>query len=84
VYLITGEKDGVIGATDQVKSWLKNAGIDTRVSTPKDMGHEVALERKAAMYRAALAWLEDGSGGGSARPTNKQVASRSEAAGRNR
>jgi predicted esterase len=60
VYLITGEQDGVIRGTEQVRGWLKAAGVSTRLSTPKDMGHEVALERKSGMYRAALVWLDRG------------------------
>jgi predicted esterase len=60
VYLITGEQDGVIEGTQQVREWFKSAGVSTRLSTPKDMGHEVALERKAGMYRAALVWLDRG------------------------
>lgn len=60
VYLITGEQDGVIAGTQQVREWFKQAGVSTRLSTPKDMGHEVALERKAGMYRAALVWLDRG------------------------
>jgi predicted esterase/LysM repeat protein len=64
VYLITGEQDGVIGALEQVRGWLNDAGVQTQVSTPKDMGHEVALERKQAMYRAALVWLDRGAAEG--------------------
>jgi LysM repeat protein/predicted esterase len=60
VYLITGEQDGVIEGTRQIERWLKHAGVATRVSTPKGMGHEVALDDKAGMYRAALVWLDRG------------------------
>jgi predicted esterase/LysM repeat protein len=60
VYLITGEQDGVLEGTRQIERWLKHAGVATRVSTPKDMGHEVALDDKAGMYRAALVWLDRG------------------------
>jgi LysM repeat protein/predicted esterase len=62
VYLITGRRDGVSDSTDQVAKWLKNAGVPTRMSRPEDMGHEVALERKSDMYRAALVWLQRGGG----------------------
>jgi predicted esterase len=78
VYLITGEQDGVIGALDQVRQWLKNAAVETQISTPKDMGHEVALERKAAMYRAALTWLDRGE---QRHKPPKQVARRERRAG---
>lgn len=60
VYLITGRQDGVYDSTLQVREWLQAARVSTRVSTPADMGHELALDSKAAMYRAALVWLEKG------------------------
>jgi hypothetical protein len=61
VYLITGERDGVIGGTRQVREWLRKTGIPTQITTPDDMGHEVALESKESLYRMALVWLERGS-----------------------
>jgi len=60
VFLITGEHDGVIDGTHQVEEWLARAGVDTRVVTPGDMGHELALDRKPELYRQALAWLDRG------------------------
>ena len=36
------------------------AGVDARVVTPGDMGHELALDRKPELYRQALAWLDRG------------------------
>ncbi|HVU05794.1 MAG TPA: LysM peptidoglycan-binding domain-containing protein [Polyangiaceae bacterium] len=60
VYLITGRHDDVVGDADEVRKWLKKAGVPVRVSTPADMGHEVALEAKPAMYQAALRWLSEG------------------------
>jgi LysM repeat protein/predicted esterase len=60
VYLITGRHDDVVGDADEVRKWLIKAGVPVRVSTPKDMGHEVALEAKPAMYQAALRWLAQG------------------------
>ena len=60
VYLITGEQDSVIEGTKTLEKWLRDAGVATRVSQPKDMGHEVSLEAKAGMYRAALVWLDRG------------------------
>ncbi|MEO6601656.1 MAG: LysM peptidoglycan-binding domain-containing protein [Polyangiaceae bacterium] len=60
VFLITGEHDGVIDGTHQVEEWLGRAGVDTRVITPGDMGHELALDRKPEMYHQALAWLDRG------------------------
>ncbi|HKO52712.1 MAG TPA: LysM peptidoglycan-binding domain-containing protein [Polyangiaceae bacterium] len=60
VFLITGEHDGVIDGTHQVEAWLSRAGVDTRVVTPGDMGHELALDRKPELYQQALAWLDRG------------------------
>ncbi len=62
VYLITGEQDGVIEGTAQVRKWLETAGVPVHASTPDDMGHELQLEKKAGMYRAALVWLDRGTG----------------------
>lgn len=64
VYLITGEADSVIEGTKQLEEWLERHKVATRASMPKDMGHEVALEKKSGMYRAALHWLDRGGGGG--------------------
>lgn len=75
VYLITGEQDGVIDGTGQVRKWLENAGVAVHASTPADMGHELALEKKSGMYRAALVWLDRGS----ARAGKKPVAEHSRA-----
>lgn len=60
VYLITGQQDGVYESTLEVRQLLQQAHVTTRVSTPADMGHELALDSKPAMYQAALVWLEKG------------------------
>jgi LysM repeat protein len=60
VYLITGEKDGVIQGTRGVREILRRARVSTRISTPEDMGHELALDSKRELYRAALVWLNNG------------------------
>lgn len=60
VYLITGKQDGVADSTVQVKDWLRKAGVPVHISRPKHMGHEVELEKKRPMYRAALVWLARG------------------------
>jgi predicted esterase len=57
VYLITGEHDEVVEGTRQVEAWLKKADVTTRVSVPKDMGHELAVDRKPFLYTQALRWL---------------------------
>jgi predicted esterase/LysM repeat protein len=75
VYLITGELDEVIDGTKQLREWLDDAKVPVRVSTPKDMGHEVALDRKSGMYTAALAWLDRGVGG-TASASSKKTTSR--------
>lgn len=60
VYLITGKHDDVVDDANEVKKWLVHAGVPVRLSTPRDMGHEVALEAKPSMYQAALRWLSEG------------------------
>lgn len=60
VYLITGGHDDVVDDAAKVRKWLSGAGVPVRVSTPRDMGHEVALDTKPAMYQAALRWLAQG------------------------
>lgn len=60
VYLITGMQDGTADSTLQVKDWLRKAGVPVHVTRPKDMGHEVELETKRRLYRAALVWLARG------------------------
>jgi hypothetical protein len=60
VYLITGERDGVVNRTRVVKKWLQRSRIATRISTPETLAHEVALKRKAGLYRMALVWLNRG------------------------
>jgi predicted esterase len=60
VYLITGEKDGVIQGTRDVREMLRKARVSTRITTPGDLGHEVDLEEKRELYRAALVWLNTG------------------------
>lgn len=57
VYLITGERDEVIDASRAVEAWLRKARVTTRASFPKDMGHELALDRKPFLYAQALRWL---------------------------
>jgi predicted esterase len=57
VYLITGEHDEVVDGTRQVETWLRKARVTTRISIPKDMGHELALDRKPFLYAQALRWL---------------------------
>jgi len=60
VYLITGGHDDVVDDAAKVRRWLSEAGVPVRVTTPHDMGHEVALETKPGMYQAALRWLAQG------------------------
>jgi len=61
VYLITGKKDAVSDSTEQVRAWLRRAGVPARITMPADMGHELALGKKPELYRAALMWLQSGS-----------------------
>jgi predicted esterase len=60
VYLITGGRDGVVQRTHVVQQWLRRARIATRVTTPQNLAHEVALDDKAGLYRTALVWLNRG------------------------
>jgi predicted esterase len=60
VYLITGERDGVIEGTRRTRELLRQHGVTTRITTPSDLGHEVALEARPELYRMALVWLQDG------------------------
>lgn len=60
VYLITGEKDGVIQGTREVREVLRRAKVSTRITTPRDMGHELDLESKKWLYHSALVWLNQG------------------------
>lgn len=62
VVLMTGEQDSVLPGTQTAAEWLRKARITTRVYTLKGVGHELALQRRPATYRAALVWLEKGSG----------------------
>ena len=62
VFLITGEHDEVADATRAVEAWLRKAHVTTRVSFPKDMGHELALDRKPFLYAQALRWLNGADG----------------------
>lgn len=34
--------------------------MDTKLSIPADLAHELALERKPFLYEQALRWLDDG------------------------
>lgn len=60
VYLITGEHDGIVDGTREVDAWLRRADVDTKLSIPADLAHELALERKPFLYEQALRWLDDG------------------------
>jgi predicted esterase len=60
VYLITGERDEVIDGTRKVREWLRKRQVPTRITTPKGLGHQVALETKPELYRMALLWLQRG------------------------
>jgi predicted esterase len=77
VYLITGQHDEVVDGTRQVEQWLRKARVTTRVSIPKDMGHELALDRKPFLYSQALRWLNGAEGSKSPhRDESEETASR--------
>jgi predicted esterase len=58
VYLITGEHDGVVDSTRQVRNLLRRANISTKISIPGDLAHEVDLDDRSGLYRMALVWLD--------------------------
>ena len=60
VYLITGERDEVVEGTRDVREILRKTKVATRISTPGDLGHEVDLDGRPELYRAALMWLNEG------------------------
>lgn len=60
VYLITGERDMVVEGTRDVREILRKHKVATRISTPADLGHEVDLDDRRELYRAALIWLNEG------------------------
>ena len=60
VYLITGGRDEVVGGTRTVREILRKAQVPTRISTPGDLGHEVDLDERRELYRAAIVWLNEG------------------------
>ena len=60
VYLITGGRDSVVQRTHVVRQWLRRARVATRITTPQNLAHEVALDSNAGLYRTALVWLNRG------------------------
>jgi predicted esterase len=78
VYLITGKKDGVLEGTRNVRKILRRAGVATRITTPGDLAHEIALERKPELYRMALVWLDTGGGGAPKAPASDRTAQATE------
>jgi predicted esterase len=57
VYLLTGEKDGVVDNTRRVYDSMEKEGVKTRIWTPSDIGHEVPSDRMRTFYRKPLRWL---------------------------
>ncbi|APR99396.1 alpha/beta hydrolase [Pajaroellobacter abortibovis] len=60
VYLLTGKHDEVAPQTLRVGATLKKMKIPHHVQIIKGLGHEVALEKRASIYRKALQWLITG------------------------
>ncbi|HEU4405102.1 MAG TPA: alpha/beta hydrolase-fold protein [Polyangiaceae bacterium] len=60
VYLLTGEKDGVVNNTRRVYDELEKANVRVRIWTPEDIGHEVPADRMRTFYRKPLRWLVAG------------------------
>ena len=57
VYLLTGEKDGVVENTRRVHKTIEQEGVRVRLWTPSDIGHEVPERRMREFYRKPLRWL---------------------------
>jgi predicted esterase len=57
VYLLTGEKDGVVENTRRVHGTIEKEGLKVRLWTPGDIGHEVPEGRMREFYRKPLRWL---------------------------
>lgn len=57
VYLLTGEKDGVVDQTRKVFDAMDAEKVKVRLWTPDDIGHEVPGDRMRVFYRKPLRWL---------------------------
>jgi predicted esterase len=57
VYLMTGQQDSALGATERVFHILDDAGVHVMLRTPDDLGHEIPGEQMRLVYRRPLQWL---------------------------
>jgi predicted esterase len=57
VYLLTGERDGVVDSTRRVFDLLDQAGVHVILRTPEDLAHEIPEDRMRLLYRRPLRWL---------------------------
>ncbi|HEX9295037.1 MAG TPA: alpha/beta hydrolase-fold protein [Polyangiaceae bacterium] len=57
VYLLTGERDEVVGQTRRVFDLLDQAGVHVILRTPEDLAHEIPEDRMRTLYRRPLRWL---------------------------
>jgi predicted esterase len=57
VYLMTGGRDEVIGATRRVFDLLDEAGVHVIMRTPEELMHEVPADHMRHLYRRPLRWL---------------------------
>jgi predicted esterase len=57
VYLLTGEKDGVVDNTRKVFDAMEAEKVNVRLWTPDDIGHEVPGDRMRMFYRKPVRWL---------------------------
>lgn len=60
IFMLTGERDGVVQRTRRAGEWFQHSGVAVRIVTPPTLAHEVALEGSPALYRGALSWLVAG------------------------
>jgi predicted esterase len=57
VYLLTGERDEVVGSTRRVFQLLDDAGVHVMMRIPEDLAHEIPEDRMRTLYRRPLRWL---------------------------
>jgi len=57
VYLMTGQLDNALGATERVFDILDAAGVHVMLRTPDDLGHEIPADRMRVLYQRPLTWL---------------------------
>lgn len=60
VYLLTGEKDGVVENTQRTGDLLRQARVNVKVGIVPQMGHELPQDKMVTTYKKPLLWLSAG------------------------